>query len=170
MTPPSRQFELIHAATVESTAVPLTEATEATSPRVISIPGIVSIMGRDGTGGGYDFMEIFIIKFVLADVIIIAALLLADPIYAVAITALLVASVFVTWYLTERVGAGGATAAENAGAGSEPDPVTKLQDRYAAGELSEAEFEAALDRLIDANERAERAGVETDELSIERSK
>lgn len=124
-------------------------------------------MGRDGTGGGYDFMEIFIIKFVLADVIIIAALLLADPIYAVAITALLVASVFVTWYLTERVG--GATAAENADAGSERDPVTKLQDRYAAGELSETEFEAALDRLIDANERAERAGVETDELSIERS-
>lgn len=126
-------------------------------------------MGSDGTKRGYDFMEIFIIKFVLADVIIIAALLLADPIYAVAITALLVVSVFVTWYLTERVGAGGSAAAESDGADSECDPVTKLQDRYAAGELSETEFEAALDRLIDANERAERAGVETDELSIERS-
>lgn len=123
-------------------------------------------MGRDGTSGGYDFMEIFIIKFVLADVIIIAALLLADPIYAVAITALLVASVFVTWYLTEWVGR---TKAAESNDGSERDPVTKLQERYAAGDLSETEFEAALDRLINANERAERAGVETDELSIERS-
>lgn len=111
-------------------------------------------------------MEIFIIKFVLADVIIIAALLLADPIYAVAITALLVASVFVTWYLTEWVGR---TKAAESNDGSERDPVTKLQERYAAGDLSETEFEAALDRLINANERAERAGVETDELSIERS-
>ena len=125
-------------------------------------------MGRDGTDGGYDFMEIFIIKFVLADVIIIAALLLADPIYAVAITALLVVSVFVTWYLTERVG--GTKGAESDDTGSERDPITKLQERYAAGELSDQEFEAALDRLIEANERAERAGVETDELSIERSK
>lgn len=123
-------------------------------------------MGRDDTSGGYDFMEIFIIKFVLADVIIIAALLLADPIYAVVITALLVASVFVTWYLTERVGR---TKAAGSDDGSERDPITKLQERYAAGDLSETEFEAALDRLIDANERAERAGVETDELSIERS-
>lgn len=124
-------------------------------------------MSSDGTKNGYDFMELFIIKFVLADVIIIAALLLADPIYAVAITALLVVSVFITWYLTERVG--GAKATESGETGSERDPVTKLQERYAAGELSDREFEAALDRLIDANERAERAGVKTDELSIERS-
>lgn len=128
---------------------------------------IILIMGRDGTDGGYDFMEIFIIKFVLADVVIIMALLLADPIYAVAITALLVVSVFVTWYLTERVG--GTKATESDDTESERDPVTKLQERYAAGELSDKEFEAALDRLIEANERAERAGVETDELSIERS-
>jgi hypothetical protein len=47
--------------------------------------------------------------------------------------------------------------------------VTALQRRYAAGELSDAEFEAALDRVIDANERAERAGIETETLSIERS-
>lgn len=111
-------------------------------------------MGRDGTSGGYDFMEILIIKFVLADVIIIAALLLADPIYAVTITALLVASVFVTWYLTERVGR---TKAAESDDGSERDPVTKLQERYAAGDLSETEFEAALDRLIDANGPSARA-------------
>ncbi|WP_122091229.1 SHOCT domain-containing protein [Halalkalicoccus subterraneus] len=119
-------------------------------------------MSNDGTESNYDLMEIFIIKFVLADVVIITALLLADPLYAVAITALLVVSVFLTWYLTQRIGS-------ERNDEPEPDPITKLQARYAAGELSEAEFEAALDRLIDANERAERAGVETRELSIERS-
>ncbi|MFC6906559.1 SHOCT domain-containing protein [Halalkalicoccus tibetensis] len=120
-----------------------------------------------GSDGGYDIMEVFIIKFVLADVVIIAALLLAGPIYAVAITGLLVLSVFLTWYLTQRVG-GGEADAEPGGA-RESDPVTALQERYAAGELSEAEFEAKLDRVIEANERAERAGVETEELAIERS-
>lgn len=124
-------------------------------------------MGGSSTESSYDIMEIFIIKFVLADVVIIAALLLADPIYAVAITALLVVSVFLTWYLTNRVGTDGGTT--DGTTDSERDPVTRLQERYAAGELSESEFEAALDRLIDANERAHRAGVETEELSIERS-
>lgn len=128
-------------------------------------------MSNDGVESSYDVMEIFIIKFVLADVIIIAALLLADPIYAVAITALLVVSVFLTWYLTHWVDTPAETGSERERINSEsdPDPVTKLQDRYAAGELTDAEFEAALDRLIEANERADRAGVETEELSIERS-
>ena len=49
------------------------------------------------------------------------------------------------------------------------DPITRLQERYAEGELTEAEFEVKLDRLIDANERAKRAGLETAELSLERS-
>ncbi|MEM4782293.1 MAG: SHOCT domain-containing protein [Halalkalicoccus sp.] len=120
-------------------------------------------MGSDDAGG-YDIMEVFIIKFVLADVVIIAALLLAGPVYAVAITALLVVSVFLTWYLTQRVGT-----TEAAPSPSERDPVTKLQERYAAGDLSESEFEAALDRVIEANERAERAGVETADLGIERA-
>lgn len=124
-------------------------------------------MGGSSTESSYDIMEIFIIKFVLADVVIIATLLLADPIYAVAITALLVVSVFLTWYLTNRVGTDGGTT--DGTTDSERDPVTRLQERYAAGELSESEFEAALDRLIDANERAQRAGVETEGLSIERS-
>lgn len=124
-------------------------------------------MGGSSTESSYDIMEIFIIKFVLADVVIIAALLLADPVYAVAITALLVVSVFLTWYLTNRVGTDRGTT--DGTTDSERDPVTRLQERYAAGELSESEFEAALDRLIDANERAHQAGVETEELSIERS-
>ncbi|MFU8869701.1 SHOCT domain-containing protein [Natronococcus sp.] len=122
-----------------------------------------------GSDGGYSLTEIFAIKFVLADIVIIAALLFAGPIYAVAITALLVVSVFLVWYLTERVGSpDGADADEPA---REPvDPVTELQNRYAAGELSESEFEAKLERLLDANERAERAGVETRELSLERER
>lgn len=120
-------------------------------------------MSSDGAESNYDIMEIFIIKFVLADIVIIAALLLAGPLYAVAITALLVVSVFLTWYLTHRTGS------QRSSDEPESDPITKLQARYAAGELSESEFEAALDRLIEANERAERAGVETQELSIERS-
>lgn len=121
------------------------------------------------TDGGYDLLEIFIVKFVLGDIIIIAALLLADPIYAVAITALLVVSVFLTWYLTQRVGGQQVTTDEQEAADVKRDPVTKLQNRYAAGEMTETEFEAALDRLIAANERATQAGMETEELSIERS-
>lgn len=117
-----------------------------------------------GAGRDYSLTEIFAIKFVLADIVIIAALLFAGPVYAVAITALLVVSVFLVWYLTQRVGA------EPSAGERVADPVTQLQNRYAAGELSDAEFEAQLERLIDANERAERAGVDTRELSFERSK
>jgi uncharacterized membrane protein len=124
-------------------------------------------MGTDGSDGGYSLTEIFAIKFVLADIVIIAALLFAGPIYAVAITALLVVSVFLVWYLTERVGSSDG-ADERHAERDAVDPVTKLQDRYAAGELSETEFESKLQQLIDANERAERSGVETRELELER--
>lgn len=124
-------------------------------------------MGTDGSGRGYSLTEIFAIKFVLADIVIIAALLFAGPIYAVAITALLVVSVFLVWYLTQRVESIGDTD-ETRTEHETVDPVTTLQERYAAGDLSEAEFEAQLEQLIDANERAERAGVETEELSLER--
>lgn len=119
----------------------------------------------DDSGSKYDLTEIFVIKFVLADIVIIAALLFAGPLYALAITALLVVSVFLVWYLMERVD--GKSAREQSH--SQTDPVTRLQERYAAGELSEGEFEAKLDHLLDANERAERAGVETEELSLDRA-
>ncbi|NKE35043.1 SHOCT domain-containing protein [Natronococcus sp. JC468] len=121
-------------------------------------------MSGDRGDGGYSLTEIFAIKFVLADVIIVAALLFAGPLYAVAITALLVVSVFLVWYLTERVGGADEPARESV------DPVTELQRRYAAGELSEAEFETKLERLLDADERAERANLETRELSLERDR
>ena len=132
-------------------------------------------MGTERGGGKYDLTEIFVIKFVLADIVIIAALVFAGPVYAVAITALLVLSVFLVWYLTRRAET---TAGDrersvehtDASVDTDPDPVTTLQNRYAAGDLSDAEFEAALERVIDANERAERAGIETEELSLERVK
>lgn len=116
-------------------------------------------MGDDG----YSLAEIFAIKFVLADVVIVAALVFAGPLTAVAITALLVASVFLVWYLSERVGSEGDDVEE-----SYPDPVTRLQARYADGELSEAEFEAKLDSLLEADDRAEEAEIETEELTLER--
>ena len=125
------------------------------------------------TGGGRDYSltELFVLKFVLADVIIIAALLLAGPATAVLITALLVLSFVLLWYFLESSdddsAAETAEAVTRSDAAAESDPVTKLQERYAAGELSEAEFEAKLERLIESNERAERAGVETDELELE---
>ena len=50
---------------------------------------------------------------------------------------------------------------------TQPDPLETLKDRYAAGELSDEEFERRLDRLLD-NEREQRVGV--DEQSKERSR
>ncbi len=121
-------------------------------------------MGGDG-GRTYSFTEVFAIKFVLADVIIIAALVLAPPIYAVLITALFVLTTIVLWFLMRED-----RAPESDDLERRIDPVTKLQDRYAAGDLSEEEFERRLEKLIDSNERAEAAGVETRELEFERSR
>ncbi|SEQ32445.1 SHOCT domain-containing protein [Natrinema salaciae] len=129
-----------------------------------------------GTSGGreYSLVELFAIKFVLADVLIIALLLLAGPVYALLATALIVLGGLLLWHFAtgdrdesrgvepERASEAVESAAANA------DPVTTLQERYAAGELSEAEFEARLDRLIESNERANSASVDTDDLSLER--
>jgi uncharacterized membrane protein len=40
---------------------------------------------------------------------------------------------------------------------TDADPLATLQERYAAGELSEAEFEARLDKLLESDQRAEDA-------------
>ncbi|OVE86262.1 SHOCT domain-containing protein [Natronolimnobius baerhuensis] len=117
-------------------------------------------MASDSGGRDYNLTELFALKFVLADVVIIAALLLAGPWVAVAITALFVLSFVLLWYLTRP--ADDTDETEQA-----VDPVTQLQQRYAAGELSETEFERRLDHLVESNERAERAGVDTDELELE---
>lgn len=133
-------------------------------------------MGSGSAGGReYSLVELFAIKFVLADVLIIALLLLAGPVYAILATALVVIGGLLLWYLAD----GGdrdesadidpdAASERSRTTDAETDPVTTLQERYAAGELSEAEFEAKLERLIESNERADSAGVETDDLSLER--
>ena len=53
----------------------------------------------------------------------------------------------------------GGDAADGNGTG-ETDPVEQLKQRYAAGELTEAEFEAELERLLEDEERS--SGVGTD--------
>jgi hypothetical protein len=146
------------------------------SPTVISADPQLAHMATGNTGGReYSLVELFAIKFVLADVLIIALLLLAGPVYAIAATALIVIGGLLLWHLTGRTdGAESPNAGPDHAIGdaettaSENDPVTTLQERYAAGDLSEAEFEAKLDRLIESNERADTAGLETDDLSLER--
>ena len=129
-------------------------------------------MGSESGGRSYSLTEIFAIKFVLADIVIIAVLLLAGPWFALAITLLFVATSFLIWYLVERseteeVRSDDVTVDESE---ADRDPVTKLQERYAAGDLSDEEFETKLDRLIDSNEQADAAGIETEELELERSR
>jgi len=51
---------------------------------------------------------------------------------------------------------------------TQPDPLETLKDRYAAGELSDEEFERRLDRLLDTEQREEQSRAE-DSLK-ERSK
>jgi TATA-binding protein-associated factor Taf7 len=51
----------------------------------------------------------------------------------------------------------GTTRGKNQENSDEPDPLDKLKQRYANDELSDAEFEARLDRLLDADRRAESA-------------
>lgn len=127
-------------------------------------------MGSESDGGRtYSATELFAIKFVLADVVIIVVLLLAGIEWAVVLTALFVLSFVLLWYLTRLE-----SRESSAGEGTErdstdetTDPVTTLQERYAAGELTEAEFEARLETLIESNERAENAGIETDDLDLE---
>ena len=127
-------------------------------------------MGSD-RDGGYSLTEIFVVKFVIADVVIIAALLLRGWLAALGFAFFFLFTTFLIWWIGERNGSGEADEpVEPIGVETgDADPVTTLQHRYAVGELTEDEFEARLERLIDANERADRAGIETSELSLDRS-
>lgn len=50
---------------------------------------------------------------------------------------------------------------------TEADPLTTLEDELAAGEISNAEFEERLEAMIDAEERAEEADLDTEELELD---
>ncbi|MFC3960191.1 SHOCT domain-containing protein [Halovivax cerinus] len=125
------------------------------------------------SGGGYDLVELFVLKFVLADVIIIATLLLVGPLAAAGITALLVLSTLLLWYVTKDGDEDPSSTVDerrDRPTSETDDPVTTLQRRYAKGELTEREFERRLDQLIAADERATKADVETDRLSLDRDR
>jgi membrane protein implicated in regulation of membrane protease activity len=71
-----------------------------------------------------------------------------------------VLSVFALWvgvrWLRLRLGRPAREDANAAGA-DEDDPLARLKRRYADGELSDTEFEARLDTLLDADSRVESA-------------
>lgn len=119
-------------------------------------------MGSD-SDDGYSLAETFAMILVVADVPIIMIALLVDPLYAVALGVVVLVGGVLAWYLARRTDAGSDYAAPEGAS----DPVTELQRRYAAGELTESEFEAKLDRLVQADQRAEQAGVDTEDLSLE---
>jgi len=118
--------------------------------------------GSDGPSFGDDFAQTVAMVLVLADVPVVVVAVVVGPLYGVALAAVIALTLLVGWFLSRRLDGG-----DSADDGSATDPVTELQRRYAAGELSEAEFERKLDRLVESAERAERAGVDTEELSLE---
>jgi uncharacterized membrane protein len=118
--------------------------------------------GSDGPSFGDDFAQTVAMVLVLADVPVVVVAVVVGPLYGVALAAVIALTLLVGWFLSRRLDGG-----DSADDGSATDPVTELQRRYAAGELSEAEFERKLDRLVESEERAERAGVDTEELSLE---
>lgn len=118
--------------------------------------------GSDGPSFGDDFAQTVAMVLVLADVPVVVVAVVVGPLYGVALAAVIALTLLVGWFLSRRL-----DAADSADDESAIDPVTELQRRYAAGELSEAEFERKLDRLVESAERAERAGVDTEELSLE---
>ena len=111
------------------------------------------------TGEFLGFFLMFGADIILAAVLLAVAGIVSGPV-AVGVTAL-VLGVYGVWLgLRWR-------RLRDSEEPTEPDPLETLRDRYAAGELSDEEFERRLDRLLDA-EREERASV--DERSKERSR
>ncbi|WP_318571158.1 SHOCT domain-containing protein [Salinigranum marinum] len=76
---------------------------------------------------------------------------------AVAAGVLLVFSLWigVRWLRLRLVGRSGSDGGERTDSPERTNPVDRLKQRYADGELSDAEFEARLDRLLDADRRVE---------------
>lgn len=78
---------------------------------------------------------------------------------AVSVAILLVFSLWVVgrWLRLRLTGRSADDNRESTNGAEEPDPLDRLKQRYADGELSDAEFEARLDTLLDADRRAESA-------------
>lgn len=111
------------------------------------------------TGEFLGFFLVFGADIVLAAVLLALAGIVSGPV-AVAVTAL-VLGVYGAWLgLRWR-------RLRDSEEPTESDPLETLRDRYAAGELSDEEFERRLDRLLDT-EREQRGSV--NERSKERSK
>ena len=90
---------------------------------------------------------------------------------AVTVVVLLVFSLWVVgrWLRLRLTTQSGEYSGENTNGVEEPDPLDQLKQRYANGELSDAEFEERLDALLDADRRAESAN-DTVAHRIERSR
>lgn len=72
-------------------------------------------------------------------------------------TAIAVLSVFALWVGVRwlRLRTTKTQRDSDADEGEDPDPLDRLKQRYADGELSDAEFEARLETLLDADSRAD---------------
>lgn len=98
--------------------------------------------------------EMLGLAFVLGDGVLLAVLLWAfDVVSVVAVVTVAVLTVlsFAVWGATRWWRFPDGEAAE---ADPDPDPVATLRERYAAGDLSEAEFERKLERVLESSERA----------------
>jgi uncharacterized membrane protein len=82
---------------------------------------------------------------------------------AVSVAVLLVFSLWVggRWLRLRLTEGSGADSGGNTNSSEEPDPLDRLKQRYANDELSDAEFEERLDKLLDADRRAESANYPT---------
>jgi uncharacterized membrane protein len=90
---------------------------------------------------------------------------------AVSLGILLVFSLWVVgrWLRLRLTAQSGDSSEKNTNPFDEPDPLDRLKQRYANDELSDAEFEARLDRLLDADRRAESANyTASDQLEQDR--
>ena len=111
------------------------------------------------TGEFLGFFLVFGADIILAAVLLAVAGIVSGPV-AVGVTAL-VLGVYGVWLgLRWR-------RLRDSEEPTEPDPLETLRDRYAAGKLSDEEFERRLDRLLDT-EREQRGSV--NKRSEERSK
>ena len=118
----------------------------------------VLIMDDQSTDSWLKWLAIIVgmvLAFVLAVVLVIGLLAEAPPF--VALTVIVLA--FLAWV---GVRMGYLTSGDETEENVERDPLTVLQERYAAGEISEAEFEHRLERILESDELVEKAAERPD--------